>query len=81
MYITPANEASIASARACGPIGRMSPMPTLDSVLKLRNSSSNHVRGRAGSTRPVKLPGYYAWHTANANAKPHASRVKVAAVA
>jgi len=48
MYITPANCSSITSARAHGLIGRTSPRPKLDSVVKLQ-----HRRGRQQPCDPV----------------------------
>src|SRR3546814_11108106 len=79
MYITPENIASIVSARASGESGTMSLRPTPDSVLKLRNSSSIHVRGCGGTDTSLKLPGTQAWQAENAYANAHASRVKVVA--
>ena len=66
MYITPENIASIVSARAKGESGTMSVRPTPDSVLKLRNRSSIHVRGCGGMDTSLKLPGTHAWHAENA---------------
>src|SRR3546814_3810684 len=77
MYITPENIASIVSARASGESGTMSLRPTPDSVLKLRNSSSIHVRGCGGTDTSLKLTGTQAWQAENAYANAHASRVKV----
>jgi hypothetical protein len=63
MYITPAKDSNITSARASGRTGMMSLRPTLDSTLKLRNSNSIQVRGFCGLIAAMKLPGYHCWHT------------------
>src|SRR3546814_6201939 len=68
MYITPENIASIVSARARGESGTMSLSPTPDSVLKLRNSSSIHVRGCGGTDTSLTLPGTQAWQAETAYA-------------
>ena len=49
IYMTPANCSSITSARAIGVSGMMSPSPTPDSVVKLRNNSSIQVRASGGT--------------------------------
>ncbi len=51
------------SPRANGSTGTTSLSPVLDSVVKLRNNSSIHVRSAFGSTAAVKLPGSIAWQT------------------
>src|SRR3546814_7326006 len=73
MYITPENIASIVSARASGESGTMSLRPTPDSVLKLRNSSSIHVRGCGGTDTSLKLPGTQAWQ---ARSEEHTSELQ-----
>jgi hypothetical protein len=40
MYAMPANCSSMTSTRAAEPIGRISPSPVAERVVKLRNSSS-----------------------------------------
>src|SRR3546814_18981316 len=75
MYITPENIASIVSARARGESGTMSLSPTPDSVLKLRNSSSIHVRGCGGTDTSLKLPGTQACQAEQAYANAHPNRV------
>src|SRR3546814_11183030 len=57
----------------------MSLRPTPDSVLKLRNSSSIHVRGCGGTDTSLKLHGTQAWQAENAYANAPASRVNVEA--
>ena len=51
--------------RANGSTGTTSLSPMLESVVKLRNSSSIHVRSASGSTAAMKLPGSIAWQTTN----------------
>src|SRR3546814_16869837 len=75
MYITPENIASIVSARARGESGTMSLSPTPDSVLKLRNSSSIHVRGCGGTDTSLKMHGTQDWQAEKAYANAHARRV------
>jgi hypothetical protein len=43
--------------------GTTSLRPVLDSVVKLRNSSSVQLRSAPGSIAAVKLPGSIAWQT------------------
>src|SRR3982751_3936529 len=62
-YITPENSSIMTRARDIGRRGTMSPSPTPDSVVKLRKSSSIHVRGLPEAARAPKLPGSKAWHT------------------
>ena len=50
-------------ARANGLTGATSLRPVLESVVKLRNSSSIQLRSPVGSTAAVKLPGSIAWQT------------------
>lgn len=80
-YITPANSSIITSERAAGVSGNMSPRPTPDRVVKLRNSSSVQVRGASASSAALKLPGTASWQKLNRWAKAQASRVKVAPAA
>ena len=81
MYITPANDSSITSARAIPVTGRMSLSPTLESTATLRKSSSVQVRGPIGLIGALKLPGRIASHAAYAYANAHASSVNVAPAA
>ena len=53
----------------------------LDSVVKLRNSSSIHVRCASGSIAAMKLPGSIACQTVYTYAKPQATSVNVAPTA
>ena len=59
----PASCSIMTTPRANGLIGTMSLSPTLVSVVKLRYSSSIHVRSASGLTAAVKLPGSTAWTT------------------
>ena len=56
-YPRPASCSSMTTDRAHEVIGMMSLRPVLESVVKLRNSSSIQVRSLPGSTAAMKLPG------------------------
>jgi hypothetical protein len=62
-YARPLICSSITTARANGRTGTMSLSPVLDSVVKLRNSSSIQVRSAVGSLAAMKLSGWIAWIT------------------
>ena len=64
IYITPAKDSSMTSARAIPVTGRMSLSPTLESRAILRKSSSVQVRGPSGFVGALKLPGRNASHAA-----------------
>jgi hypothetical protein len=54
-YPRPASCSSITTDRPYDEIGTMSLRPVLDSVVKLRNSNSIHVRSAVELTAAVKL--------------------------
>jgi len=53
----------------------------LDRLVKLRKSSSSHVRGASGSVAAMKLPGAVICTTENTYANAHATSVNVAPMA
>ncbi|MNU07440.1 hypothetical protein D3C72_2530290 [compost metagenome] len=71
------NSSIMTSDLATAVSGTMSPRPTPDSVVKLRNSRS--IQPRAAVL--AKLPGASIWQTEYIWAKAQASRVKVAPTA
>lgn len=60
-YPRPANCSSMTTDLPHDVMGTMSLRPVLDSVVKLRNSSSIQVRSLVALTAAVKLPGTSTW--------------------
>jgi hypothetical protein len=59
IYITPANDSSMTSARAIPVTGRMSLNPTPESTATLRNRSSIHVPGKHHRIEPAVRSNTY----------------------